>query len=97
MTALQFPGGVAVVDTERVWRELQRWLEQDGSRRCSVYRDSQGYCCRLTWDNATKADSGGCSARSGLGIADAVANALQAAEMAARVAEQDALMDRAST
>lgn len=76
---LHFPGGVARIDPEHVWQVLQRWLDADGTRRCSVYHDSLGYCCRLTWDTASKADHGGTSARSGLGIADAVANALQKA------------------
>lgn len=76
---LMFPGGLARIDSEHVWTVLQRWLLADGSRRCSVYHDSLGYCCRLTWDNVSKVDSGGTSARSGLGIGDAVGNALQAA------------------
>jgi len=75
MPDLQFPGGIVRIDPEQVWSALQAWLLVDTSRRCSVYHDSQGYCCRLTWD-ANGAD-GGTSARSRLGIADAVANALQ--------------------
>jgi hypothetical protein len=42
--------------------------------------DHQGYLCRLTWDAVGKWDQGGTTARSSLGIADALANALQAAK-----------------
>ncbi len=80
MTTLHFAGGPVTLDPNRVWLELQKWLDQDTSRRSSLGHDSQGYCCRLTWDGADKRDPGGCSARSQLGIADAVANALQAAQ-----------------
>ena len=79
ITSLDFLGGTVAIDPESVWQHLQRWLDVDTSRRCGVHRDSLGYCCRLTWDTTSKTDSGGVSARSKLGIADAVANALQAA------------------
>jgi hypothetical protein len=62
-----------------VWAKLQEWLTLDSSRRCTVGCDSIGYQCRLSWDTLTKPDPGGVAARSRLGIADAVANALQAA------------------
>jgi len=77
VTHLEFPGGPVAIDTTRVWSQLQDWLDLDTSRRASVYRDSLGYCCRLTWDAESKRDPGGSCARSNLGIGDAVANALQ--------------------
>lgn len=75
-----FPGGPVAIDPECVWRQLQAWLDEEPTRRSSVYRDALGYCCRLTWDGQSKSDAGGNCARSRLGIADAVANALQAHE-----------------
>lgn len=83
MTALLFPGGIAIVDPEHIWRELQRWLEASASRRCNIFCDSLGYGCRLTRDSTGQDDPGFCLARSQLGLADAVANALQAAQGAA--------------
>jgi hypothetical protein len=81
MDTYDFPGGPVTIDTERVWRALREWLEADHTRLCSVRADKLGYVCRLTWDYTDeqlgRVVSGACAARSRLGLADAVANALQ--------------------
>ena len=82
MSTLQFPGGIAVIDEKKVWQYLSAWIcrnEQRGAS-CTFARAPQSdqFVCFLALDLETAH----WEARSRLSIADAVANALQAAEAA---------------
>jgi hypothetical protein len=74
MTELEFPGGLARLDNDAVWGKLRAWIAAAKGRQCVLMGDDERWTATLCeysreWE---------CSSR--LGAADAVANALQAAE-----------------
>lgn len=77
-----FPGGATVIDESRVWRMLSAWITRNEARgaSCTFARapKSDEFVCFLAMD----LESDHWETRSRLSIADAVANALQAAEAA---------------
>lgn len=82
MTDMHFPGGMVRIDEARVWSMLSAWITRNETRgaSCTFARapNTDQFVCFLAMD----LESDHWEARSRLSIADAVANALQAAEAA---------------
>ncbi len=81
---MHFPGGIARIDETRVWSLLSAWIHRNEARGASCLftraPQSDQDVCVLELHAAPDLEHTKWEARSRLSIADAVANALQAAE-----------------
>lgn len=74
---MQFPGGMVRIDENQVWRELARWMGDALSGEREVMM-SQGHCLLICHTLGREVEG-----KSRLGLADAVAQALQTFNMPA--------------